>query len=251
MRNAAVLAFALLLLAIPTFAADGAVACATDWGYGPDNGPDRWGQLQPAYEACDAGPFQSPVVLGTGSAAPYPLSVSYSPAMAPINLQHTAHALNVFTLGQTNFLAYGNVRALLTKFHFHSAPEHQPAGNAKGELHLVHFQNGAGYVIAIFIDNDGTDNDAIGELLTRLPTAECTSVNISSFNVSKLLPDSIAAWTMYSGSLTTPPCSGGVTFFVMKDHLHISPTQWTALQQLSEGKRPPQLLNGRTFVTKN
>jgi carbonic anhydrase len=243
-----VLACALLLTAIPTLADEHQpdVVCATDWDYGTDNGPNRWGQLQPAYEACDAVPLQSPVTLGnTGTANPV-LTLSYS--TSPIVLQTTAHAINVFTLGANNTLRYGSaVNARLTKFHFHVPAEHAPAGAAKGELHLVHFQGNAGYVVAIFIDDDGTDNTAIGELLMRKPPTACTSVRIASFPMMALRP-STSHWTMYMGSLTTPPCSGGVTFFVMKEHMHISPEQFAALRQLSEGARDLQLTNGRSFL---
>ena len=243
MRKIAV-AVAVFLFALSTFAADD-VVCKTDWGYGPDNGEARWGQLQPAYEACDSGMLQSPVVLGQTSTTTNQLTLTYS--NSPIALQRTAHALNVFTLGLHNRLTYGTINARLTKFHFHAPAEHAPAGIAKGELHLVHFQGNAGYVVAIFIDDDGTsDNPAIAALLSQVPDTACTSVRLPSFPLTALRP-STTNWTMYTGSLTTPPCSEGVTFFVMKQHMKISHSQFLALAALSEGARGPQLVNGRPF----
>jgi carbonic anhydrase len=245
MRNL-IVATALLLLALPSFADD--EVCKTDWGYEESNGPSRWGQLAPAYADCDSGSLQSPVPLGNSGTATNPLTAQY--VSSSITIQRTAHGMNVYTLGMTNGLRYGTVNARLQKFHLHAPAEH-PSGAAVAELHLVHFDpsNNRGYVIAVLIDADGPANSAIQALIDFAPEKACTSAKRETFPLAALLPTT-ANFTTYLGSLTTPPCSPNITFFVLKTHLKISPGQFTALASLFEGVRPPQPVNGRQFLVR-
>jgi len=235
-----------MLCALPSFA-DETVACATDWGYGDTNGPYQWGQLNKAYVACDSGQFQAPIALGPPTVpAPYALSARY--VTSAVTVQHTAHDMNVYALGSANLLTYGTaVSARLNKFHFHHRSEHP---GAEAELHLVHFDsNNRGYVIAILIDagdNNTPNNEAISALLSLYPTTVCTSANSNAVPLAALLVPT-DHWTKYTGSLTTPACDAGVTFFVMNTHLRIPPAQLSALIAVAEGARPPQPRNGRTL----
>ena len=50
----------------------------------------------------------------------------------------------------------------------------------------------------------------------------------------------------YSGSLTTPPCTEGVTWLLMATPVELSTEQIASLEQVFEGdNRPVQLLNNR------
>jgi carbonic anhydrase len=241
---------AVVLFTMPSFA-DEDVACKTNWGYDEKNGPARWGQLEPAYAVCDEGQFQAPVALGTGTSSQELLTVNYSAARA-VTIQHTAHAMNVFALGENaNRMNVGTITAFLQKFHFHIQPEH-PSAPAVAELHLVNLTTaGKAYVIAVLIDADAaTPNAAIASLITSFPTSECTSVKLNTFPLQSLVPANTTQWTRYTGSLTTPPCSPDVTFFVLKNHLHITPAQFESLKPLAEGVRPPQPPNGRAFIVR-
>jgi carbonic anhydrase len=242
-----VVAAALLLFALPSFAADDLV-CKTDWGYEESNGPDRWGQIAPAYVDCDSGIHQSPVPLGNTGTAPNPLTAQYG--SSSITIQRTAHGMNVYTLGMLNNLRYGTVNARLQKFHLHAPAEH-PSGAAVAELHLVHVDANTdrGYVIAVLIDSDGAPNSAIQALIDSAPEKACTSAKLETFPLAALLP-STTNFTTYTGSLTTPPCSPNITFFVLKTHLKISSGQFTALTSLFEGARPPQPVNSRPFLVR-
>lgn len=245
MRKLIVAAVSVLLLALPSFADD--EVCKTDWGYDESNGPDRWGQLAPAYAECDSGGFQSPVPLGNSGTAPHPMTANY--ASGAVTIQRTAHGMNVYTLGLTNRLTYGTVSARLQKFHLHAPAEHPTAGTV-AELHLVHFDaNNRGFVIAVLIELSGQANPAVAALISSAPAKACTSKKLENFPLAALLP-STSNFTTYVGSLTTPPCSPNVTFFVLKTRLKISAAQFEDLKALCEGVRPLQPVNGRQFLVR-
>jgi carbonic anhydrase len=53
---------------------------------------------------------------------------------------------------------------------------------------------------------------------------------------------------MYMGSLTAPPCTEGVTWFVLKRPVEVSPAQIAAFARLyPHDVRPVQPLNGRAI----
>jgi carbonic anhydrase len=245
MRKLVVVVVSLLLLALRSFAAD--EVCKTDWGYEESNGPNRWGQMAPAYAECDSGLHQSPVPLGNTGTASNPLVAQYG--SSSITIQRTAHGMNVYTLGALNRLTYGTVTARLQKFHLHAGAEH-PAAGVVAELHLVHFDaNNRGFVIAVLIELTGQANPALQALINSAPPQACTSAKLETFPLAALLP-STAHFTTYVGSLTTPPCSPNVTFFVLKERLKISAAQFEDLKALCEGVRPLQPVNSRSFLVR-
>lgn len=242
-----------LFAAIRVFAADGG-PCPPAWGYGAENGPDRWGQLETEWAACDAGVAQSPVIL------PVQIPQSQLPTLTlqyvngPLVVQHTGTDLKVPTARGT--LTYGNVTAQLQQFHIHAPSEHLIAGapNAlPGEIHFVHeAPNKQIYVVAVFYDGlTATPNAAMQRIIDLKPAAACSSRRTTvSFNPQTLIPpNGTAAFWTYGGSLTTPACAEGVTFFVLRDRLPITVAQITALSFL-RNNRPPQGLGTRT-VQKN
>ena len=65
-------------------------------------------------------------------------------------------------------------------------------------------------------------------------------------NAADLLPPKKAAYCTFTGSLTTPPCSEGVTWCVLKTPTSISNTEVASVAQLYPmNARPTQPLNVR------
>jgi carbonic anhydrase len=65
-----------------------------------------------------------------------------------------------------------------------------------------------------------------------------------------LLPADRTFFT-YAGSLTTPPCTEGITWYVFKTPIEMSAGQigaFTKLEHLSHTNRPVQSLGGRTVL---
>ncbi|HWC19092.1 MAG TPA: carbonic anhydrase family protein, partial [Terriglobales bacterium] len=90
-------------------------------------------------------------------------------------------------------------------------------------------------------------NPVIQKLWEYLPSAKGSERTVVGMrvNAANLLPHSFGYYT-FEGSLTTPPCSEGVTWFVLKNPREVSPAQVTTFSKLyPNNARPTQPLNGR------
>ncbi len=117
------------------------------------------------------------------------------------------------------------------------------------EAHFVHRNDDGGLaVVGVFIEA-GAGNDALGTIKRHMPAGTgAAKVAGATINGADLLPAS-SAFTTYSGSLTTPPCSEGVRWFVMKEPVTASPEQIAAMQAVMPvNARPIQALNGRSTL---
>lgn len=237
-----------LLLALPLFAADG--GCPAKWGYGTTNGPDRWGQMETAWAACDSGKVQSPIDLAPARLEPGLPELDLQYGDAPLVVQNTGHEIKV-PLG-AGTVTFGDKSGELQQFHFHVKSEHTiDSRHAAAELHLVHATaDGKLIVVGVLID-EGNENEALKTLLKLRPETICTSrKSQANFNPFGLLPKSTAAYYMYAGSLTTPACSQVVTWIVLRDHIQASHEQIQALEVGHENARPVQPL-GTRVVSRN
>jgi carbonic anhydrase len=118
------------------------------------------------------------------------------------------------------------------------------------EMHLVHKDTaGKLAVLAVFIE-EGAEQAELERLWKRMPTepGRTKPVQGETVNASKLLPKSLATYR-YSGSLTTPPCSEDVAWFVLQAPIQASKSQITQFRKVIDGNnRPTQPLNGRTIT---
>jgi carbonic anhydrase len=96
----------------------------------------------------------------------------------------------------------------------------------------------------------GSANPVVETLWQNLPAKKETEVVKSdvSIDAADLLPKGRGYYT-FTGSLTTPPCSEGVTWFVMKEPSPISAQQVARFGKLYPmNARPVQPLHGRTVA---
>ncbi len=219
------------------------------WGYEAENGPDVWAGLSPEYQSCDAGIHQSPIDL-----------VNPTPTKSPpITFNYQSTSLNIHNTGNTITVAYqqgswievDGTKYHLLEFHFHAPSEHTVVGNLFDmEMHLVHkSEEGMLAVIGVLIKS-GSINTAFRSFWNYLPSAsgeskQAEKVILNAFN---LLPSRKHTYR-YTGSLTTPPCSEGVKWFVMTTPIEMSQSQIEAFKaMLSGNNRPVQPLNGRKLI---
>ena len=142
-----------------------------------------------------------------------------------------------------------DIRYELLQFHFHRGSEHTVAGvRFPLELHLVHrSEDGALAVIGILY-REGAANEALAPIWNLLPAEPGTATAFpDTVDVSALLPERRDTWR-YAGSLTTPPCTEGVSWAVMTTPVTLSPAQIETFSALYGGNyRPVQPLNERTL----
>jgi len=222
---------------------------SASWSYTGATGPEHWGDLDPQYAACKEGREQSPIdIEATQKAALPKLGFAYhSGPVRIINNAHTAVRVN-YPRGNGNFLIVGDKRYELTQFHFHRPSEEQVHGKAaEMVLHLMHTASDGKVAAVAVLLQKGAANPTIARLWQHMPPEPgeeqlLTGVEI---NPAGLLPQGSAYYT-YMGSLTAPPCTEGVQWFVLKDSAAISTEQIGAFAKLyPHDVRPLQPVNGR------
>lgn len=198
------------------------LAGSASFGYFGELGPAFWGELDPAWEACSTGEIQSPVNLKHGNKSFQRLPISYGDSTGEIF--NNGHTIEIETEGQ-NTLTFRGVTYDLVQFHFHTASEHRVAGRGYDmELHLVHMaEDGTNAVVAVFLKR-GKSSGALAPIFENLP--EVGSINVKeelpqSFNPAEFLPKDQDHFR-YLGSLTTPPCTEGVHWFVLAEPVKVS-----------------------------
>lgn len=145
----------------------------------------------------------------------------------------------------------------MIQFHFHEPSEHVVGGkNFPAELHYVHInEDGRIIVLAVAIDI-GEENPILGTILDNMPHDEGGQNSGSGIqiNPAQLLPADLDATNLeyytLAGSLTTPPCSEGVQWYLLPKVITISAIQLEQLKGFyTSNARAPQNLNGRSLLS--
>jgi carbonic anhydrase len=222
---------------------------APHWKYSGGNGPDHWGALDKSFAACQLGQHQSPIDIRAAKSSDLaPIQFAYR--ATPLHIINNGHTIQVnYTPG--SFITVGATRYELKQFHFHHPSEEKIDGKGFAMVaHLVHAaQNSATAVVAVLLDA-GTANPTIASVWQHLPAKEGPEQKLDNVqvDVSGLLPQNHGYYT-FTGSLTTPPCSENVTWFVLKTPEPISQGQADAFGKIFPlNARPTQPLNGRELL---
>ena len=219
-------------------------AHAVHWGYEGDNGPEHWGD---AFPVCGKGKKQSPLnIIGPFEKSKETLSVDYKEG--PLKMLNNGHTIQV-NIEPGSTLTIGKESFDLLQFHFHRPSEEQVDGkNASMVAHFVHkSKEGKLAVIGVML-NEGKDSAAIKTLWANLPPKEGEEFLPAkvTFNPASMLPKEMGFYN-YEGSLTTPPCTEGVQFYILKAPVDISKQQ-LAKFPFKLNARPVQSLNGRKIA---
>ena len=214
------------------------------WGYEGDNGPEHWGD---AFPVCGKGKKQSPLnIVGPFEKSKETLSVDYKEG--PLKMFNNGHTIQV-NIEPGSTLTIGKESFDLLQFHFHRPSEEQVEGkNASMVAHFVHkSKEGKLAVIGVLL-NEGKDSAAIKTLWANLPPKEGEEFLPAkvTFNPASMLPKEMGFYN-YEGSLTTPPCTEGVQFYILKSPMDISKQQ-LAKFPYKINARPVQSLNGRKIT---
>jgi carbonic anhydrase len=236
---------ALLFLCVVSLA-----AAQTDvpWSYRGRTGPMEWGKLSPAYRACSKGLEQSPVDIRKARLNPALKPIEFHYLAGPVTLENNGHSIEAHVSPGSYIIADG-VRYNLVQLHFHHPSEHTIHGDLSDmEVHLVHSSaDGKLAVLAVLLsENSDFANATLATLWAHLPAEPGQTEKITDMvNAGGLIPRDRGYWT-YTGSLTTPPCTEGVRWFVFEQAIAISRSQYDAFAHLYKmNSRPTQDLHGR------
>lgn len=243
--NLAVGLFFTAQLAVPVLAAGAEV----HWSYEGAEGPEHWGDLSPDFKVCGTGREQTPINV--------PASAPVNPADIAFNYQPSAETiLNNGHTVQVNYdtgssIAVGGKTYDLVQFHFHAPSEHTvDRSHTPMEMHLVHkAADGQLAVVGVML-KEGAENANFAAVLDHLPVQEAEPAAVPGVKVAAadLLPAE-RSYYRYHGSLTTPPCTEGVQWLLMKTPVELSANQIAEFTRIfSDDARPEQALNGRPFL---
>jgi carbonic anhydrase len=218
------------------------------WSYDGENGPQNWARLKPEFSLCGIGKRQSPIAIqneSTLQGPAEPLQFNYTPSRGVV--VNNGHTVQVDVEGE-NSITVRNASYKLLQFHFHTPSEEMINSKRYSMVaHLVH-KNEAGQlaVVAVLLEL-GETNPFIDKVWTYMPLDSNDRVRMPEglLDMAELLPQD-QRYYQFMGSLTTPPCTEGVLWMVLKQPVKISAAQYRLFrQQFPLNARPVQPVNGR------
>jgi carbonic anhydrase len=223
----------------------------TKWTYEGATGAEHWSELDPDWAACNAGKEQSPIDIRSAKKVELPairFEYKSGPLKYLINNGYTIRVNYHDAPGSGNFMIVGDKRYQLTQFHFHRPSEEYIHGKPYDMVaHFMH-QSSDGRVVGVAVLlKAGSANATIQQLWEHMPMTKGDEQEIAGVEVNPagLLPHDTAYYT-YMGSVTAPPCTEGVTWFVLKAPMEVSMEEINAFAKLyPHDVRPIQPLNGR------
>lgn len=221
------------------------------WSYEGSAGPDGWGEMNPEFAKCATGKRQSPIDIRDGIRVSLdPVQFDYKPsAFRVIDNGHTVQV----NVAQGNSIEVLGRRYDLLQFHFHRPSEERIDGKQFDMVvHMVHKDiDGRLAVVAVLLER-GTAQPIVQTVWNNLPLEKGEEVPAKPMlDLNALLPAQRGYFT-YMGSLTTPPCSEGVLWMVMKNPVPVSTEQIAIFSRLYPmNARPIQAASGRLIKESN
>lgn len=218
------------------------------WTYSGETGPQAWAKLNPDYGTCANGERQSPINIDEAITLKGPAEVlqfNYRPSSGTV--VNNGHTIQVDLYGENDLTVRGTVFRLV-QLHFHHPSEERVNFRSYAMVaHLVHKDNEGRLAVVAVLLEPGTDNALINKVWTHMPLDVDDRVRLPTglIDMNELLPKD-QRYYQFMGSLTTPPCTEGVLWMVLKQPTSLSQTQLRLFSQLfPNNARPVQPLNGR------
>jgi carbonic anhydrase len=219
------------------------------WAYEGKEGPTEWGKLDSNYDSCSSGRTQSPIDIKDAKEADLP-ALKFGYQSTPLNIVDNGHTIQV-NYGPGSTLTIGKNIYALKQFHFHHPAEERINGRDFPMVaHLVHTDARGHLAVVAVLFTLGSANPLIDTLWKNIPREKETPHHIDSISIQvrDLLPKDRSYYT-FLGSLTTPPCTEGVSWYVLKGHTTVSPQQVATFASIyPKNARPIQPSNGREIL---
>jgi carbonic anhydrase len=224
---------------------------ATHWSYEGAGGPEGWGRMKPEFAKCSTGTRQSPIDIRDGIKVSLD-AVAFDYKPSAFRVVDNGHTVQV-NVGPGNSIEVMGRRYDLLQFHFHRPSEERIDGKQFDMVvHLVHKDlEGRLAVVAVLLER-GSALPIVQSVWNNLPLEKGDEVAARlPLDLGALLPTERSYFT-YMGSLTTPPCSEGVLWMVMKNPLQVSADQIGIFSRLYPmNARPVQSASGRLIKESN
>ena len=215
------------------------------WDYEGEMGPENWGKEFPT---CGKGKSQSPLnIKGPFEKVRYNVVPEYK--LGPLKILNNGHTIQV-NVAPGSKIRIDGIAFDLLQFHFHRPSEEHINGKPSAMvIHFVHKNDAGELAVLGVLLQEGNENPGIKTLWSYAPPKEGPEVapdNVA-FNPTNLLPREMEFFH-YDGSLTTPPCTEKVKFFILKSQVNVSKEQVTSFP-FKMNARPVQPLNERKIFS--
>jgi carbonic anhydrase len=239
---------ALFLVTTTLATAQTAATANTPWEYSGNRGALNWGKLDPAYKTCSQGDQQSPIDIRGAhlNKALQPIEFHY--ITGSVTLENDGHTI-VVHVNPGSYMIAGGVSYELQQYEFHHPTEHAVQGKlTEMDVHLLHKSaDGKVAIITVrLVEDRDKPNAVLAMLWPHLPTTAGKTAKVTEMvNAGGLLPSDRGYWT-YMGSLTRPPCTEGVRWFVFENEITLGREQLRAFTAIFKmNSRPLQGMHGR------
>ena len=220
-----------------------------NWGYQGEKAAKHWADLDPAFTTCKTGVNQSPIDIRNSKAI--------NANLTPINIQYHQNSKSIENKGttvQVNFESGSQITAegktfQLLQVHFHHPSENYIDGQEYPlSGHFVHQNENGELAVLNVMFEEGPENPALAKIWKKIPKKNHKVDFTNVFSGTELLPKT-KMYYRFNGSLTTPPCSEGVRWYVLKTPVVASKAQIDQFEKaIGVNHRPLQLVNARTIL---
>jgi len=219
------------------------------WGYTGHTTPDKWGNLSEKYRECGTGLNQSPVNIVHSIHANLPaLAPSYtSDSNYIVDNGHTVQV----NMAPGSTVNIDNIQFELKQFHFHAPSENHIEGKAFPlEGHFVNLDKDGNIAVLAIMFEEGKENKELAKFWDNMTTKAGEIKELKLSKIANALLPKEKNYYRFNGSLTTPPCTEGVRWFVFKEPLTISKEQIAKFHNIMHvnNNRPIQPLDARVIV---
>lgn len=219
------------------------------WGYEGAAGPEHWGEINKDFHVCHDGKFQSPIDIKNAINGELPpLNLVFHTSVGSII--NNGHTIQLNVNDGDDFVIDGD-SFVLKQYHFHTPSENLINGKSFPlEAHFVHSNEKGELAVVGVMFEIGEENPSIDTIIKKIPSKINDQVQLKEHVDLRGLFPSDRHYYRFSGSLTTPPCSEGLRWFIMKNTVQLSQAQLKIIQDALKGSnnRPIQPLNGRMIV---
>lgn len=205
----------------------------------------RWDETSHDARVCAVGARQSPIALLSEDLVDQPdIDFSYAPAMSKVS--NNGHAILIEPpSGQT--LSIGGATYEWLQAHLHVPSEHRlDTATFAMEMHFVHKNAENGLAVLGVLIREGAEHPAFGQIISATPREIGKEHALDLlFDPEAFLPADRVHFR-YEGSLTTPPCTEGVLWHVLRTPIEASTAQVSAIRAaMGENARALQGLGVR------
>jgi carbonic anhydrase len=221
------------------------------WSYSGKSAPEYWGDLSPEYAMCKTGKNQSPIDIRSPDAYDVelePLVFSYYAKSTHVAKDHGVKV----AVDPGNFIVVDGIKFKLKQFHFHSPSETMIDGRSFPlEAHFVHVSDDGQIAVIAVLFEYGKKSALIEQIWHKTPALANIEnpLVLTPKEIMQFIPKK-REYYRYNGSLTTPPCSEGVRWIVMKQPMTVSKEQVRRFKELVpyDNNRPVQPINARVIL---